>query len=407
MSNPDLSATELIISDQDIDVEDFQQYLFESDTAAIKTFIREMVTQSIVPFMEARVIAWNDQVASKRRGISGRFMSISKRWTGFGPARGALSGNANTASSGSNYDHVHAYYPSDTPEATMRRLADFAFMLRDWKLSYSTYDLLRNDFGNDKAWRYYAACNEMAAISLLLTPQETSSKIRSENLDQMLDGAFYSYLTRCANPEGAIRCLVLAIEILGRSGGANAKDAAKWAARLLELAVLAPLAQTLLLERVAIYHESNVGLGVLRWTSNKRKAAFWNLLASDAWLSLGFPRIAQTGFERAGLLYDVVGEEDSGVSFSGMRTFWEKIRQGIAEGYNSPRGQVLAEVGTHSDPVIDEEFEQLDAPSHAPHQHMGEINNIDSMGKSMQQTMGLDSLVQHISVMGQEDDHFV
>jgi hypothetical protein len=41
----------------------------------------------------------------------------------------------------------------------MRKLADFAFMLRDWKLAHSTYDLLRTDFNNDKAWKYHAAAH--------------------------------------------------------------------------------------------------------------------------------------------------------------------------------------------------------------------------------------------------------
>lgn len=41
----------------------------------------------------------------------------------------------------------------------MRKLADFAFMLRDWKLAHSVYDLLRTDFNNDKAWKYYAAAH--------------------------------------------------------------------------------------------------------------------------------------------------------------------------------------------------------------------------------------------------------
>jgi len=38
----------------------------------------------------------------------------------------------------------------------MRKLADYAFMLRDWKLAHSTYDILRKDFANDKAWKYAA-----------------------------------------------------------------------------------------------------------------------------------------------------------------------------------------------------------------------------------------------------------
>ena len=44
----------------------------------------------------------------------------------------------------------------------MRKLADYAFMLRDWKLAHSTYDILRKDFANDKAWKYAAGAQVLS-----------------------------------------------------------------------------------------------------------------------------------------------------------------------------------------------------------------------------------------------------
>jgi hypothetical protein len=39
----------------------------------------------------------------------------------------------------------------------MRKLADFAFMLRDYRLAQSIYDTVRKDFQlEDKAMKYYA-----------------------------------------------------------------------------------------------------------------------------------------------------------------------------------------------------------------------------------------------------------
>ncbi|KAI1001730.1 hypothetical protein K3495_g6470, partial [Podosphaera aphanis] len=64
--------------------EDSCTHIYASDTVALKAFIREMVTQSIVPSMERCVSTWNDQVASRRKGFSGRILSISKQWAGFG-----------------------------------------------------------------------------------------------------------------------------------------------------------------------------------------------------------------------------------------------------------------------------------------------------------------------------------
>lgn len=44
-------------------------------------------------------------------------------------------------------------YPYQTQEAQTRRLADFAFMIRDYKLAASTYEFVKKDASNDKAWR--------------------------------------------------------------------------------------------------------------------------------------------------------------------------------------------------------------------------------------------------------------
>ena len=267
-------------SEDDEDFETPTKYIFESDATAIRTFIREMVTQSIVPTMERHVSVWNDQVASRRRGVAGRFLGLTKRW-GFGVgSRSSLSGPG----SGSNYEPL-GFYRADTPEAIMRKLADYAFMLRDWKLAYSTYDLLRGDFNNDKAWKYHAAANEMAAISLLITPQNLSAKMRSETIDAMLESAVYSYLTRCSAPYGATRCLALCLELLRIRGGSSIDDAAKWATRLLESRILGPVGDALLKERLAVCYASKRAMGTQSWGSRRRKAGLWCILGSEAWLA--------------------------------------------------------------------------------------------------------------------------
>ncbi|KAI1437920.1 ER-golgi trafficking TRAPP I complex 85 kDa subunit-domain-containing protein [Xylaria sp. CBS 124048] len=260
--------------------EDPSKYIFESDATAIRTFIREMVTQSIIPTMERHVSVWNDQVASRRRGLAGRFVGLTRRW-GFGNnSRSSGSGS----NSGSNYDSLGFYRP-DTPEAIMRKLADYAFMLRDWKLAYSTYDILRGDFYNDKAWRYHAAANEMAAISLLIMPQNLSAKTRSETLDTILESAFYSYVARCDAPYGALRCLALAVELLRLRGGSSVDDAAKWGIRLLESNILGPIGDALIRERLAVCYASKGGMGSRAWGGRRRKSALWSVLGAETWIA--------------------------------------------------------------------------------------------------------------------------
>ncbi|KAL8840685.1 MAG: hypothetical protein Q9170_001203 [Blastenia crenularia] len=275
-------------------------YVFDSDVTAIRSFMREMVTQSIVPYMEGRIATWNDQVASKRRGIGGRFMSLSKKWAGFGSSRGSNpSMNTATNSTSGNYDPGRGYYLPEVPEAIMRQLADYAFMLRDFKLAFSTYESLRTDFSNDKAWFYHASASELAGISYLLIPQTLSNRSRSEMVDQKLDAALYSYLARCRTPVGALRALILTIELLMGKGSAAADDAVKWAIRLLDLAILTPLQQALITERVADIHQLQTGSGLLGLGSRTRHTQLWRRLASALWAELGRPVQVEPGLSEA------------------------------------------------------------------------------------------------------------
>lgn len=273
------------------DVQDSNSCIFESDTTAIKTFIREMVTQSIIPSMERCVATWNDQIASRRKGISGRILSISKQWAGFGRnSRNSVYGSSGSNGSNSNYDQGLDYYKPDTPEALMRKLADYAFMLRDWKLALSTYDLLRSDFSSDKAWKYHAAANEMAAISALLAPSSISSKSRLETVDQFLETALYSYITRCGASYGALRCLTLGMELLRLRGGTAISDAAKWGLRILEFKLVGGVGDALIKERISACYASRIGIGSRRWGSRNRKSALWGIQSAESWLALSKPQ---------------------------------------------------------------------------------------------------------------------
>ena len=325
--------------------------------------MREMVTQSIVPFMEGRVTTWNDQVASRRRGLSGRFMSLSKKWAGFGSGRGNKSSPV-SSSSNSNYSSSLGFYTPDSPESVMHHLADYAFMLRDWKLSSTVYDILRVDFGDDKAWNHQAIANEMTAIALLLMPQSASTRPKVDAIDQMLDSASYTYVSRWSQPQNTVRCLVLAIELYRSRGGNAIEEAARWANTVLDLSILSPLAQRILTERLAICFKTKQGLGQMGWCSRKRKAAFWNLLAADVWLLSAKPFQAETRLQEAGNLYGVLQRSNVMPSFVGMQDYWEKIHNVVAKqlraaAYNEPTAWSAS-----SAEIVDEEREDLNDQTH-------------------------------------------
>lgn len=276
---------EIMRREADEDDEDPTPYIFESDASALRAFVREMVTQSIVPSMERDSATWNDQVASRRRGLSGRFMSLSKRFTAFGNRN---STGPSIGGGGSNYDSLQGFYRPDAPEAVMRKLADYAMMIRDYKLAQSVYEILCQDFKSDKAWRHYAGANEMAAVSTLLSVPHLTAKLRAETIDQYIDNAYYSYITRVGLPYNALRTLILALELLKLRGGSALDDAARWATKILDDRLVGPVGHALLMERIAhCFTERRRAAGPGHGGGDRRrKSAFWHLLAADAWLRL-------------------------------------------------------------------------------------------------------------------------
>lgn len=48
-------------------------------------------------------------------------------------------------------------YPADSPEAILRRLGDFAFILGDYRYAFTVYDSVKKDFQNERAYVHYGA----------------------------------------------------------------------------------------------------------------------------------------------------------------------------------------------------------------------------------------------------------
>lgn len=313
------------------DITDPTPYLPDSDVTAIRTFVRGLVAQSVVPHMERQCSLLNEQVLARRRGLSGRFMSLSKRWTGFGSSR---SSSSSSTSSNSNYDSLQGFYRPDTPEFLMRKLADYSFMLRDWKLALSTYDVLRTDFNNDKAWRHYAGAAEMAALSALMSTAPLSSKTRTENIDTWIEAASYSYTDRqrSAAPYYALRTLALALELLRLRGGSALDDATRWASRILETGLVGAIGNALFTERIAACYSVRPGLGALRLGSRRRKSALWFVMGAEKWYQLEKALQAERCLDTAIRLYTSTTENTEGpvkLPFPQMQAFIDELRQQI------------------------------------------------------------------------------
>lgn len=273
-----------------------------------------MVVQSIIPFMERCVSTWNDQVASKRRGISGKFFSLSRRYLG--------TSSSSSRSSSSSYDSYTSSYPPHTPEATMRKLADFAFMLRDFKLAHSTYDVLRSDYQSDKAWKYHAASQEMTALtSILLSNAQpshhTAKPFKPSTLEPLLDVACYSYLSRCRDRFSFTRCILLTVELL-RTNPLHIDAAALYACRALDPATISlpPVLSAFITERVADCFLVRAHPSA---PSRRRKMAMWKVLAAERWTAMGKRWRVREVLDGVESVY--TGE------WAGLRLFVERLRE--------------------------------------------------------------------------------
>ena len=363
-----LTAGEELAEIQRSEVEDefvdAPHYIFDSDATAIRTFVREMVTQSIIPTMERHVAIWNENVASRRRGITGRLVTFGRKWAGFSSSSRSSSASVSSSSS-SGYD-AQGFYRPESPEATMRKLADFAVMLRDWKLAQSTYDLVRGDFSESKAWKHHAAANEMAAISSLMMAQNLSSKSRAEAIDQMLEGAFYSYYTRCSDVCGALRSLTLGLELLRLRGGSSIDDAARWGVRLLDSKIPGPVGDALLRERIAVCYASKQGVGSQNWGRRRRKSALWSIMSAEAWIGQAKYIQAQKCLNEAMKIYSgSAAEADHGGigKFTMANSFIGGLQQHLTEKMDATHADLVSGRLTVPDaePPVDEESEALDA----------------------------------------------
>ena len=157
-------------------------------------------------------------------------------------------------------------------------------------------------------------------ISLILTGQPLTTKVRQDTIDPLLDLACYSYQTRCTATYSALRCLLVSVELLRIRGGGAADDAAKWAIRALEMNALGTVGNALVTERVSACYGVRRGVGTGAWGSRKRKTAMWKILAARAWIDIGKMVQARYCIDDAMPVYE-------GTKFVGIKGFIEHLKE--------------------------------------------------------------------------------
>lgn len=208
--------------------------------------IRDIIFKMLAPYMLRKIRFWNDEYVVPRESITGR---IGRLWgSSSSSTRSIFSFGSHETKSEKKEDDNEAYrtnggyYKSSSTRSVIRHLADWYFMLRDYKNAYSTYELIKKDFLADKSYSHLSSVQEFMVISLLLgasakiNPLENyvtsqkgggiTSKIISDVITPLVESSSYSYLSRCNLKTYTIRLTLLVAEmylVLGQVG-ANLKQ---------------------------------------------------------------------------------------------------------------------------------------------------------------------------------------
>ncbi|CDK27783.1 unnamed protein product [Kuraishia capsulata CBS 1993] len=197
---------------------------------SVETFLQEIIQNVMVPFMRRKIKLWTDEVVAPRKSLAGRLFGAGRKWGNAGSSSLFSMGDNKKGSpqpqTMSSYNETEGYYYAKSPDFLIRRLGDWSFMLRDYKDSYTTYELLKKDFLNDKAWCHLSSLQEFMLISLLIgasnriTPLDVAGsgngitpKIIHDLINPMVDSIYYSYFSRSNLKTYTLRSVIVLAEL--------------------------------------------------------------------------------------------------------------------------------------------------------------------------------------------------
>ena len=156
-----------------------------SDRLAIRRYIAQLMTGSLLPAMERRISDLNNIVTERKKGVRNVFRGL------FRPTRvgGKDPSEEKSSTEGGSYRF-------DSVESQVRLLADSLFIIKDYDGALSMYKLIRDDYKNDRAMLHYASVQEMMALCVhMMDPHG-----RGKDVFQYLETALFNY-TRAAEDE--------------------------------------------------------------------------------------------------------------------------------------------------------------------------------------------------------------
>lgn len=136
--------------------------LSAADFAAIDSMMSDFLAPQVYAFICNKMKEWERDVASARRGISGRLFKVGLKY--FGSSK-----PTNVPTYFIDPTTQLTIFPFASPEMIMRKLGDFAFMIRDYKYAQSVYESVKKDFStSEKFVKFFAGAQEMISITNLI-----------------------------------------------------------------------------------------------------------------------------------------------------------------------------------------------------------------------------------------------
>ncbi|KMT11297.1 hypothetical protein BVRB_5g109810 isoform A [Beta vulgaris subsp. vulgaris] len=227
-----------------------EHFLNTDDVDQIMALMQDLTTKHIIPHMEQKIRALNQQVSATRKGFRNQIKNLWWRKgkedipdTPDGPA-----------------------YTFSSTESQIRVLGDYAFMLRDYDLALSNYRLISTDYKLDKAWKRYAGAQEMIALSYFMLDQAR------KEAEYCMESAFATYSKLVLRGEhNAIRCGLWWAEML------KARDQYKQAASVyFRVSGEEPLQSAVMLEQASYCYLFSV-------PQMLRKYGFHLILSGDSY----------------------------------------------------------------------------------------------------------------------------
>lgn len=301
----------------------------------------EIVTKELVPFMDKLMNQWNDETVAPKKSLTSRLFN-SKKWGSSNKSSFFSFGRGEEPEKSElQYNPTDGYYNGKSPEMIIRRLADWYFMMGDYKNSYNLYDLIKKDMTNDKAYIHSSSLQEFIVASLLLgasnrvnpfnvmsdekSIQSITSKMIADIITPALDSTFYSYLSRFNMKSHSIRLTIIMAELYlllgqsmaytqaqsptsvvsGQSPGMYYSEAIKLFKKIIDSNLLSNLINSFLIQRVAYiyytfdkpvviqtldqsvdsyYEEPNLNKILIKSSNSfqmSRKSVLWMLLAAN------------------------------------------------------------------------------------------------------------------------------